>query len=290
MIQIAVVSGKGGTGKTIISGAFASYLAGRVVLADCDVDAANLALITQPERIKTETFTGMDRACIDPSLCVHCGICMQKCRFESIIQVDGTFLVDPVRCEGCGVCHYVCPSRAVTMVAHVCGEIRSSQTRYGHLIDGALFPGNGNSGLMVHQIRRIAREVDPGISYVLIDGPPGIGCPLISAITGCQVVVLVTEPGSSGRHDLSRLVTVCCSFKLKMVMIINRSDLVPEGTIHLREAAKEWNIPVIGEIPYDPKVSEVTRRATPLSPADGPAGRAIFQAINTLIQDFEHEY
>lgn len=289
MIQIAVVSGKGGTGKTIISGAFASYLAGRVVLADCDVDAANLALITQPERIKTENFTGMDRARIDPSLCVHCGICMQKCRFGSIIQEDGTLLVDPVKCEGCGVCHYVCPSHAVTMVAHVCGEIRSSQTRYGFLIDGALYPGNGNSGLMVHQIRRIAREAYPGISYVLIDGPPGIGCPLISAITGCQVVVLVTEPGSSGRHDLSRLVTVCRSFKLKMVMIINRSDLVPEGTIHLREAAKEWNIPVIGEIPYDPVVSEVARRATPLSPTDGHAGRAIFHAINTLMQDLEHE-
>ena len=287
MIQVAVVSGKGGTGKTVVTGALAALLSGNVVMADCDVDAANLALLLQPEMGQTELFTGMDRALIDPSLCIQCGFCADTCRFGAISVTDGDFLVKPVKCEGCGVCEYVCPSDAVKMVAHVCGEIRSAQTRYGPFIDGALYPGSGNSGLMVHKIRKKAREIAPDIPQVLIDGPPGIGCPLISAVTGCELVILVAEPGLSGRHDLDRLVTVCHSLRCRMAMIINRADLVPEGTLLLRKSSKEWNIPIICEIPVDPLVMKATRDGEPFSLYEGPATGEIRKVVDYLTHNIQ---
>ncbi|MFH0968146.1 MAG: ATP-binding protein [Methanobacteriota archaeon] len=287
MIQIAVVSGKGGTGKTVVTGAIAALLSGKVVMADCDVDAANLALLMQPEIIQSELFTGMDRAFIDPKHCIQCEICVNNCRFDAISITDSGVLVNPVKCEGCGVCGYVCPSDAVAMVPHVCGEIRSAHTRYGPFIDGSLYPGSGNSGLMVHTIRKKAREIKPDTPVVLIDGPPGIGCPLISAITGCDLVILVTEPGLSGRHDLERLVTVCRSLRCRMMMIINRSDLVPDGTVQLRTFAKESDIPVICEIPNDPLVIKATRNGEPFTLSAGPANERIRIAVEYLVHELQ---
>ena len=285
MIQVAIVSGKGGTGKTVVTGAIAALLSGKVVMADCDVDAANLALIMQPETVQTELFTGMDRALIDPGRCIRCNICSDTCRFGAITVCEGDVRVNTERCEGCGVCEYVCPSDAIKMVPHVCGEIRSAHTRYGPFIDGALYPGSGNSGLMVHTIRKKAREIVPDTSLILIDGPPGIGCPLISAVTGCDLVILVAEPGSSGRHDLRRLVTVCRSLRCTMVMVINRADLVPEGTLQLRKSAEEWKIPIIGEIPLDPQVMKATRNGEPFSHYKGPASRQIRNVVDYLVDN-----
>lgn len=239
MIQVAVVSGKGGTGKTVVTGAIAALLSGNVVMADCDVDAANLGLLMRLEHILSEPFIGMDRAFIDPVMCIGCGCCVTNCRFHAISVIDEIVQVDPVKCEGCGVCDYICLADAVKMVSHISGVIRRAQTRYGPFIDGALHPGNGNSGLMVHQIRKKALDISKDLPLVLIDGPPGIGCPLISAVTGCDLVILVAEPGSSGRHDIERLITVCRSMRCRMVMIINRADLVPDGTAMLRTIARE---------------------------------------------------
>lgn len=283
MIQVAVVSGKGGTGKTVVTGAIAALLSGRVVMADCDVDAANLALLMQPVTVQNEVFTGMDRALINPGRCIQCSICSDTCRFGAITGCEGDVRVNAKRCEGCGVCEYVCPSDAIKMASHTCGEIRTAHTRFGPFIDGVLYPGNGNTGLMVHKIRKKAREIAPDIPFVLIDGPPGIGCPLISAVTGCDLVILVTEPGSSGRHDLDRLVTVCRSLRCTMVMIINRADLVPEGTIQLRRSAEEWKIPIIGEIPLDPQVMKATRNGEPFSHYQGPATGQIRYAVDYLV-------
>jgi MinD superfamily P-loop ATPase len=283
MIQAAVVSGKGGTGKTVVTGALAALLPGKVVMADCDVDAANLALIMQPDISGSELFTGMDRALIDQKKCIQCQICLDNCRFDAISDVDGLVSVNQARCEGCGVCEYVCPRDAVSLVPYVCGEIRYGHTRFGPFIDGALYPGSGNSGLMVHQIRKMAREILPDASLILIDGPPGIGCPLISAVTGCDLVILVAEPGSSGRHDLERLVTVCRSLRCRMVMIINRADLVPTGTLLLRTFAEENDIPVICEIPNDPLVVKATRNREPYTLHEGPASEKIRTAADYLM-------
>lgn len=282
MKQVAVVSGKGGTGKTVVTGSLAALLSGEIVIADCDVDAANLALLLGPEDICTEPFTGMDRALIDPLRCTRCGLCMESCRFDAIIREESLVRVNQPKCEGCTVCREVCPVDAVTMEPYVCGEIHTSRTRFGPLVDGALSPGNGNSGLMVHRIRKIGREIAPGTPLLLIDGPPGIGCPLISAVTGCNLVILVTEPGSSGRHDLERLVTVCRSLRCRMVMIINRADLVPAGRCLLQRAAREWEIPIIGEIPLDPVVTRATRGHEPFVLTDGPAARVMQSVARTL--------
>ncbi len=285
MIQIAVVSGKGGTGKTVVTGAIAALLTGNVVMADCDVDAANLGLLMRPESIMSEPFTGMDRASIDQDQCTQCGCCVSNCRFHAISVIDDNVRVNPVKCEGCGVCEYVCLADAVKMVKHIGGAIRTAQTRFGPFIDGALNPGSGNSGLMVHEIRKKAREVAPEIPLVLIDGPPGIGCPLISAVTGCDLVILVAEPGSSGRHDIERLITVCHSLRCKMVMIINRADLVPDGTVLLRTIANESDIPILCEIPLDPLVMKATRNREPFSLHDCPASREIGNAVEYLKRD-----
>jgi MinD superfamily P-loop ATPase len=285
VIQIAVVSGKGGTGKTVITGALTTLLPGRIVMADCDVDAGNLALIVDPDFIATEPFFGMDRARIDPSRCTGCGICSDNCRFHAITGKAEDYQVNAVRCEGCGVCGYLCPSDAISMAPYMGGEMRTADTRYGMLIDGCLYPGSGNSGLMVHQIRRKAREISPETPIILIDGPPGIGCPLLSAVTGCDLVILVTEPGSSGRHDLERLVTVCRSLRSKMMMIINRADLVPEGTFQLRRSAEEWNIPIIGEIPLDPTIMAATRSGRPFTCYESPAADIIRKAGDYLFRE-----
>jgi len=287
MIQVAVVSGKGGTGKTVVTGAIAALLSGKVVMADCDVDAANLGLLMRPETIVSEPFTGMDRAFIDPDRCTQCGCCVTNCRFHAISAIKDSVRIDPVKCEGCGVCEYVCLSNAVKMVMHIGGAIRSAQTRFGPFIDGALNPGSGNSGLMVHQIRKKAREIAPGIPLVLIDGPPGIGCPLISAVTGCDLVILIAEPGSSGRHDIERLITVCRSMRCRMVMIINRADLVPEGTVLLKTIAKESDIPILCEIPLDPLVMKATRNCEPFSLYDGPASREIRNVVDYLMRELQ---
>jgi len=285
MIRLAVISGKGGTGKTMITAALAQLLPGKLVLADCDVDAANLELLMDPRLIRTEPFSGMKTAVIDPALCTQCGECLDHCRFEAIARDGEICRVDPLRCEGCAVCVHVCPV-AITLQPRQTGEVKYSDTGRGHLVHARLVPGAGNSGLLVHAVKKMAMEQDRDCDLFLIDGPPGTGCPLISTISGVDAVLIVTEPSVSGLHDLKRVVAVCRQFRPYIFVAINRFDLEQSLTDTIQTWCREENIPVPGMIPFDPAVIEAVRNGravtfTGVSPAA--------QAIQILAAKIEQE-
>lgn len=286
MIRIAVISGKGGTGKTMLTAALSRLLKGTMVLADCDVDAANLELLQNPGLIRTDPFMGMKTAVIDPALCVQCGECEAHCRFDAIEQEGEVYRVSPLRCEGCAVCTLVCPAAAVTMQPRQTGEIKYSDTAQGHLVHARLVPGAGNSGLLVHAVKKTAMERDGDRDLLLIDGPPGTGCPLISTISGVNAVLVVTEPSVSGIHDLKRVVAVCRQFRPRIFVAINRFDLDPFQAEDIEEWCRGEKIPIIGKIPFDPAVIEAVRAGIPVTQAGtSPAA----QAIQILAANLEQE-
>jgi len=285
MIQVAVVSGKGGTGKTVLTASLAGLLPGDKVLIDADVDAANLSLLLNPSAPVSQEFRGMEGAVIAADRCTGCGICKEACVFDAIREAGDVYEVVPYRCEGCGTCTIVCPEDAVNMNSRVTGMIHHATTSAGPLFYGSLVPGAGNSGLLVHKLRQEAGLRYPGASLVLIDGPPGIGCPLISAITGIQSAVLVTEPSKSAHSDLIRLIRLCRSFNVRMFLVINRSDVNPDITNDIIHVATENNIQVLGSIPYDRTVLNATRQGVPVTLMTGPASEAIFQIAQNLSEE-----
>lgn len=286
MIRLAVISGKGGTGKTMITAALAHIVQGSLVLADCDVDAANLELILSPTLIRTEPFMGMKTAVIDPALCVRCGECGEHCRFNAIEYLADTCQVKTLRCEGCAVCTYVCPASAVTMQPLQTGEIKYSETSLGHLVHAQLVPGAGNSGLLVHAVKKTALERDGTRDRFIIDGPPGTGCPLISTISGVDAVLVVTEPSVSGLHDLRRVVAVCRQFRPRIFVAINRFDLDAFQAGEIDAWCRGENIPLIGEIPFDSAVIQSVRDGIPVT-REGTSPAA--QAIQRLAANIEQE-
>lgn len=276
MIRLAVISGKGGTGKTMVTAALAHLHDGSLVLADCDVDAANLELIISPTLIRTDPFMGMKTAVIDPFICGLCGECEVYCRFDAVDWLDKAYRIKPFRCEGCAVCTYVCQISAITMQPRQTGEIKYSDTSLGHLVHARLVPGAGNSGLLVHAVKKTAMEQDKDCDLFLIDGPPGTGCPLISTISGTDIVLIVTEPSVSGLHDLKRVVAVCRQFRPRILVAINRFDLELSLTEKIQCWCDEEKIPVIGKIPFDPAVIESVRRGVPITDSGTtPAAQAI---------------
>lgn len=285
MEELVVISGKGGTGKTSLVASFASLArsAGPAIVADCDVDAPNLHLLLDPQVREVHPLHASRKAVIDPDLCTRCGICEAYCRFDAID--DGE--VDPFSCEGCGLCARVCPVKAIEMEATLSGYWYVSETRLGPLVHGRLEPGEENSGRLVELIRRRARELagSQPAGLILTDGPPGIGCPVISAISGADRALIVTEPTASGLHDLKRALDLCRHFHVQALVCINRYDVHPEGTEAIEAACREQGTEVIGRVPYDPAVLDALRRGLPVVEAgDGPAAgalRAAWSALNS---------
>lgn len=275
MIRLAVISGKGGTGKTVLTGAIARICTRSRVMVDCDVDAANLGLILNPLVLERTDFHGMESAHIDPSRCTGCGICSDACRFDAVRNDDDSFAVDSGRCEGCRVCRLVCPSGAVSMQPRKVGEILYSETPWGNLVHARLSPGAANSGLLVAEIKKLALSRNADCDLMLIDGPPGIGCPLISTISGTDHVLVVTEPSVSGLHDLERVVRVSRSLRTRISVVINKYDLDSRISGKIREFCRKEAVVSRGEIPYDEAVMEAVRMGRPVTDYHCPASEAI---------------
>jgi MinD superfamily P-loop ATPase len=246
--EIAVISGKGGTGKTTVCVALGT-IAENVVMADCDVDAPDVHILLNPS-IKSKTdFVASKVAVIDPDVCTECGLCEDKCRFHAITNSR----VDPISCEGCGVCAHICPENAIEMVDRQSGYLYDSDTRIGPLIHARLLPGEGNSGRLVTEVRKLSTGVatEKGVSTVLIDGSPGIGCPVIATVTGIKLGVIVTEPTMSGIHDMQRVAELLDKFRVKTTVIINKYDLNLENTEAIERYCKNNNIEILGKIKFD---------------------------------------
>lgn len=273
MKQIAVVSGKGGTGKTSIMASLAALARGRAVLADCDVDAPDLHLILKPEIRERREFYGLKKASIDQSKCISCGQCEENCRFGAVTDQQ----IDPMRCEGCGVCYLVCPAEAVTMKDQLSGYAFISDTRFGPMVHAELFPGEEASGKLVTMVREMAREVAGlrGLDLVIIDGSPGIGCPVIASLTGSDLALVVTEPTVSGVHDLERILGVVEHFGIRPLVCINKFDLNLDAASQIEEHCKDLGAGVVGRIPYHSSVVEAMVRAQAVVEGEGPAADAI---------------
>jgi len=253
--EITVISGKGGTGKTSLTAAFAA-LSRDHVLCDLDVDAPDLHLLLAPEIEHEEEFVAGHEAIIDPDKCTSCGTCAEVCQFEAVFRENEKFFIDPLTCEGCFVCVRSCPAEAIDWVDKTCGRWYISRTRLGPMVHARLYPGQENSGLLVTLLRRKARELAEarGLSTILCDGTPGIGCPVISSLSGTDLVVAITEPTPSGRSDLERVLDLCRHFGVPAGVITNKFDLNPEVTADIEACVRERGLPVVGRLPFDPEV------------------------------------
>jgi len=285
MIRMAVVSGKGGTGKTVFAASLAELLPGKKILVDADVDASNLPLLLSPETLWERPFFGMEKARIIPEQCLQCGACRDACRFGAVRLLENQYRVDSLRCEGCAACTQVCPAEAVVMEPHQCGVITCGSTDAGPLVYAHLFPGEGNSGLLVHELKKIASKRENDYDLMLVDGPPGTGCPLISTVSGMDVVIVVTEPSVSGNHDLKRVIGVANRFHPRIRVVINRADLDPERSAPIEKFCQEHHIPIIGRIPFDESVVQSVRMGIPISRTKGAASEAIHTIASYIAQE-----
>lgn len=252
MTEIAILSGKGGTGKSSLSAALAT-LASKIVVADCDVDAANMYLVLQPNDYREEVYIAGHKAVIDYEKCTDCGLCMDYCRFDAIHYQNDHYQISETSCDGCKLCSRVCPSDAISMIPHDGSRWYIGDIPNGKMVHARLAPGEDNSGKLVNIVRDQARETafDIKSDIILIDGPPGIGCPVISSLSGIDKVILVTEPTQSGIHDLMRIVELVGQYKAETFVVINKSDLNPSLSEEIKTWCHSMQIPVIGELPFD---------------------------------------
>ena len=261
MKEIVVLSGKGGTGKTSIVASFAS-LAQSKVLADCDVDAADLHLLLKPKVKEKKEFWSGQVAFIDKEKCTECGLCQELCRFEAIKD----FEVDPLFCEGCGFCYQVCPVDAIAMKDSMSGHSFISETKYGYLCHARLGIAQENSGKLVALVRQNAKLIAEreNLDYIITDGPPGIGCPVISSLSGASLALLVTEPTLSGIHDLERVIGVCRHFGVPVLVCVNKYDLNEENTYRIESYCANEGIEVAARISFDNVITEAIVQGLPV--------------------------
>ena len=259
MKEIVIISGKGGTGKTSVVASFAA-LAKNAVLADCDVDAADLHLILQPKIKQSSAFSGGKRAAIVTGKCIGCGKCSDLCNFDAVHFdgpandiVDKTFTIDPISCEGCKVCVEFCPADAIEFEDCINGQWFISETRFGTMVHAKLGIAEENSGKLVTLIRKEAKQIadEENKDLLIVDGSPGIGCPVIASIGAADLVLVVTEPTLSGKHDLQRVSDLAASFGIPTLVCINKADINPEIAGEIEEDARKQNVKVVGKIRYD---------------------------------------
>jgi len=286
--ELVVISGKGGTGKTSLTAAFA-VLAGNAVIADCDVDAADLHLILTPRMLERHEFRSGHVAFIRMDKCVGCGICRDLCRFDAIDMArEGnslpTFAVDPISCEGCGVCVRFCPVETIDFAERVCGEWMVSDTRCGTMVHARLGLAAENSGKLVATVRGEARRIAAknGNGLIIVDGPPGIGCPVISSVTGATLALVVTEPTVSGEHDLERVLALTKHFSIPTVVCVNKWDINPQMAERIERKAQGADARIAGRIRYDSAVTTAQLRELAVVETDAPSAEDIRQVWDNL--------
>ncbi len=280
--QLTVVSGKGGTGKTTVLASFAA-LAKNAVLADCDVDAANLHLLLHPDMGPGRAFHGAKVAVRDPEKCRQEGECERRCRFHAITP----HRIDGYACEGCGLCTLTCPHGALTLEPIVNGHFYESQTEYGPLAHARLLPAGESSGRLVTKVRQLAEDIAlrAGRVIILIDGPPGIGCTAVAALAEVDLALIVTEPTLSGIHDMERVVGLAQHFGLPMAVLINKADLNAGNAARIRGFCEQADIALLGELPFDEVVPKSIAAAIPLVEYDdGPVSQGIASAWETVAE------
>jgi MinD superfamily P-loop ATPase len=288
MKQLVILSGKGGTGKTSVAAALA-HLASQempIVLADADVDAANLELVLNPTRLEEHAFMGGQLAVIDADKCTLCGTCYDVCRFEAILPGEDTYRVDSLACEGCASCVYQCPEEAIHAEERQAGLWFRSDTRFGPLFHAHLFAAQENSGKLVTMVKQQGRllGLDQGRELLIVDGPPGIGCPVISASAGADLALLVVEPTVSGIHDLERALGTVMHFRVPALVCINKADLNPAQTAAIEAYCQAQGIEVVGTLPFDTVVTEAMVHGQPVTAyqPDGAMATALREAWSRL--------
>jgi MinD superfamily P-loop ATPase len=313
MKQLVILSGKGGTGKTNVAAAFAHLVAEgahpvRAILVDADVDASNLELVLKPSLLEAHDFVGGAVAVIEADICQGCGTCVEACRFDALSYAhpgQETPVVDPIACGGCATCVYQCPSQAIHMQPQLAGQWYRSEGRYGPLFHAALRPAQENSGKLVTMVKQQARLLalaehppgprqgrgDGGYDLVMVDGPPGIGCPVISAAAGADLALIVTEPTAAGVHDLERVLQTTQHFGVPALVCINKADLYSGGAAQIEAYCSGHAIEVVGHIPFDLTVTEAMVHGEPVTAyqPDAPASRAIIQTWQHVIAGLNHQ-
>jgi MinD superfamily P-loop ATPase len=294
MKEIVVISGKGGTGKTSVAASFAA-LASSAVIADCDVDAADLHLVLGPTTVHDEEFRSGHEALIDQEKCIGCGACLARCRFDAVLRMAGTdrphtFAIDAAACEGCKVCVEFCPTHAIAFPEKVAGRWFESMTRFGTLVHARLGIAEENSGKLVTLIRKRARSIaeEQGADLLIADGSPGIGCPVIASLTGADLALIVTEPTVSGLHDFKRVADLAAIFRIRAAVCINKADINTAAAVRIESEANALGIPIVGRLPYDDAVTEAQMNArTVVESSEGPAAlaiRAVWIEVKRLIE------
>jgi len=275
--ELVVISGKGGTGKTSVAASFA-VLAGRPVIADCDVDAADLHLVLAPQVKERHEFRGGHQAVIRQEQCNDCGVCLAHCRFDAVRREarqggGDVVIIDPFSCEGCGVCVRFCPAEAIDFPERICGEWMVSETRCGPMVHARLGVAAENSGKLVSIVRREARRIaeENGHPLVIVDGPPGIGCPVIASVTGASSVLVVTEPTVSGEHDMERVLALARHFAIPSAVCVNKWDLNGTMTAQIEDKARKAGVRVAGRIRYDRAVTVAQLQERAVVETDGPS-------------------
>ncbi len=275
MKQIAVISGKGGTGKTTFSAMIHAIEGG--VVADCDVDAPNLHILLQPEIIKREEFRDTKKARIIQDRCSQCGLCHELCRFGAVM-VNGEYWIDEKKCEGCSFCYNACPERAITMDVVKTGDIFISKTKWGHFIHALLKPGEENTGKLVTEVKDRAKKIAErsGEDFMIVDAAPGVGCPVMASLTGVDAAIVVSEPTMSGMSDMLRILSLCEHFKIEPFVVVNKYDLNKDIAAEIEKFCRENEIEFVGDIPFDKSIPE--QMAYLKFPFEGKAAEKIIES------------
>jgi MinD superfamily P-loop ATPase len=283
MIQLLILSGKGGTGKTTIASAFIR-LSGAKAYADCDVDAPNLHLvIKQTARVQKTDYYGMKTARINPDLCVKCGRCLENCRFQAV-KDEESFVVDPYACEGCGLCRVLCPAGAVSLVPNIAGELMLDTGHDKVFSTARLKMGSGTSGKLVTEVKRQMKAAAANTEIAIVDGSPGIGCPVIASLNGVHLVLIVAEPSISGISDMERILKTADLLHIKRAVCINKADVNQEKTEEIISFCREQGIPFVGTIPFDPAAVKAINDGQAITDVDCSAGRAVRSVYEKTFQ------